>query len=184
MSIQPSDYDAVLAEYTSRDRAISLLKEHRPYLETIPSMRRSQESIITIPLPLVRLRNSLTDLPKAIQLPCDLAIITCDPEWRIKMGVEIFVFIHRPEEDFFGLLSRWRQIQVLLDRDYEWLISDSEQRLFSETTDKIYPLFVVFENSPVRIKKGLAGASLPFVVRHSDTDKYEELAEIDRNNAI
>ncbi|MBO1068768.1 MAG: hypothetical protein HEQ13_05030 [Dolichospermum sp. DEX189] len=47
-------------------------------------------------------------------LPCDIAIIMCDPEWKIKTSVEILVFIHRPHEDFSDLLGRWRQSQVYL----------------------------------------------------------------------
>jgi hypothetical protein len=27
----------------------------------------------------------------AVSLPCDIAILMCDPEWKIKMGVELFL---------------------------------------------------------------------------------------------
>jgi hypothetical protein len=178
MPVKQSKYEALLAEYSNRDFAIALLKEHRPYLEMIPSMRRPDESVITIPLPVVRIRspksyeghNSNTAaVSGAVCLPCDIAILMCDPEWKIKMGVEIFVFIHRPQEDFSDLLSRWRQTQVLLDKDYEWLMPLRYQHILSEGVDRIYPLFVVFPETPERIQRGLLGASLPFVIQTVET---------------
>jgi hypothetical protein len=51
MPVKQSDYEASLAEYSNHEAAIALLKKHRPYLEMIPSMRRPDESVITIPLP-------------------------------------------------------------------------------------------------------------------------------------
>ncbi len=57
MPVKQSDYEASLAEYSNHEAAIALLKKHRPYLEMIPSMRRPDESVITIPLPVVRIRN-------------------------------------------------------------------------------------------------------------------------------
>lgn len=125
-----SHYEVLLAEYSNHSAAIALLKQHRPYLEMVPSLRRPDESVITIPLPIVRLRQTasapkergVVTAAEATFLPCDVAILMCDPEWKIKTGVEIFVFIHRPQEDFSDLLRRWRQIQVLLDKDYEWLM--------------------------------------------------------------
>jgi hypothetical protein len=153
MPVKQSDYEASLAEYSNHDAAIALLKKHRPYLELIPSMRRPDESVITIPLPIVRIRhpkppvgNSISSTPskEAVCLPCDVAILMCDPEWKVKMGAEIFVFIHRPHEDFSDLLSRWRQTQVLLDKDYEWLMPPRYQHVLSEGVDRLYPLFVLF----------------------------------------
>ena len=124
MSIEPSDYEELLARYSNQNEAIGLLKQYRPYLEMIPSIRRSTESLITMPLPVVKLRkviigqklnefSTITATSKTILLPCDLAYLMCDPEWKIKMGGEIFLFIHRPQEDLSDLLSRWRQTQVL-----------------------------------------------------------------------
>ncbi|HEY9638715.1 MAG TPA: hypothetical protein V6D14_35355 [Coleofasciculaceae cyanobacterium] len=176
MPVKPSDYEASLAEYSNHEAAIALLKKHRPYLEMIPSMRRPDESVITLPLPIVRLRNpypptghkSLTVAQEAVCLPCDVALLMCDPEWKIKTGVEIFVFIHRPQEDFSDLLGRWRQTQVLLDKDYEWLMPPRYQHILSEGNDRIYPLFVVFPETPQRIGRGLLGASLPFVMHSSE----------------
>jgi hypothetical protein len=174
MSVKQSDYEELLAQYSDRCAAIALLKQHRPYLEMIPSMRRPEESAIAIPLPVVRIRqktppagsNRLVAAPGgAISLPCDVAFLMCDPEWKIKMGVEIFVFIHRPHEDFSDLLSRWRQTQVLLDNDYEWLMPPRYQHMLSEGADGLYPLFVLFSQTPERIKRGLTGASLPFVIQ-------------------
>ena len=128
-SDKQSDYEASLAEYSNRSAAIALLKQYRPYLEMIPSLRRPDESLITLPLPIVRLRKPTsmekergTGRSEATRLPCDVAILMCDPEWKIKTGVEIFIFIHRPQEDFSDLLGRWRQTQVWLDKDYEWLM--------------------------------------------------------------
>ncbi len=176
MPVKQSDYEASLAEYSNQETAIALLKKHRPYLEMIPSMRRPDESVITIPLPIVRIRNSypptahknFITTQEAVCLPCDVAILMCDPEWKIKTGVEIFIFIHRPHEDFSDLLSRWRQTQVLLDKDYEWLMPPRYQHILSEGNDRIYPLFVVFPETPQRIQRGLLGAYLPFVMQSSE----------------
>ena len=57
MTIKKSLYEASLAEYSNHIEAIALLKNHRPYWEMIPSLRRPLESVITIPLPIVRLRD-------------------------------------------------------------------------------------------------------------------------------
>lgn len=181
MPVKKSDYEVLLAEYSNHQSAIALLKQHRPYMEMIPSMRRPEESVIAIPLPVVRLRNGETKAtssasgslyPNAIAqgseatcLPCDIAILMCDPEWKIKMGVEILVFIHRPQEDFSDLLMRWRHTQVLLEKDYEWLMPHRYQHILSEGSEKIYPLFVVFDETPDRIKRGLLGACLPLVIQ-------------------
>jgi hypothetical protein len=181
MPVKKVDYELLLSEYSNPQSAIALLKQHRPYLETIPSMRRPEESVIAIPLPVVRIRqprtgNSgiVTSGGEAISLPCDIGILMCDPEWKIKMGVEIFVFIHRPQEDFSDLLSRWRQTQVTLDKDYEWLMPPSYQHILSEGSEKIYPLFVVFPQTPDRIKRGLLGASLPFTIEMPELIVDEE----------
>ncbi|MEM8830185.1 MAG: hypothetical protein AAGE96_12625 [Cyanobacteria bacterium P01_G01_bin.19] len=187
MAIKQSDYEISLAEYSTRKGAIALLKQHRPYLETLPSIRRPEQSLITIPLPVVRIRRPDLDLNNPLQtkttriataIPCDLGILMCDPEWQIKMGAEIIVFIHRPEEDFSDLINRWRQTQVYLDRDYEWLMPANEQHMFSEAAEEINPLFVVFEGTSDRIKQGLSGAGFPFVVQSPyfavESDEAEE----------
>lgn len=182
MHVKKSDYEVLLSEYSNHQEAIALLKQHRPYLEMIPSMRRPDESVITIPLPVVRVRGTtsraesgslIRSSGQTISLPCDVAILMCDPEWKIKMGVEIFVFIHRPQEDFSDLLSRWRQTQVVLDKEYEWLMPLRYQHILSEGTEKIYPLFVVFAHTPERIKRGLLGACLPFII-HTPSELVEE----------
>lgn len=186
MSVKQSDYEILLSEYTSREGAIALLREYRPYLEMIPSLRRPDRSLITIPLPLVRIRDPKSSVEKSFgriseretrHLPCDLAILMCDPEWKIKMGAEILVFIHRPNEDFSELLTRWRKTQVYLDGDYEWLMPPREQHMLSEGATKIYPLFVVFEETPERIKRGLAGADLPYLVEMSASEIADEMIE-------
>jgi len=55
VSIKASNYERFLAEYSNREAAIALLKQYRPYLEMLPSLRRPEKSIITIPLPLIRI---------------------------------------------------------------------------------------------------------------------------------
>ena len=166
MTIDSSHYEEVLAACSDHLGAIALLKQHRPYLEMIPSMRRSSESVIPIPLPLIRVRNaSSTATSTMLRLPCDIAILMCDPEWKIKTGVEIFVFIHQADEDFSDLLSRWRQTQIYLDRGYEWIMPDRHRHILSEGSDEIHSLFVLFSETPDRIQRGLRGAFLPFVIQ-------------------
>ncbi len=180
MTVKQSYYEASLAEYSNHQAAIALLKQYRPYLEMIPSLRRPNESVITIPLPIVlRKATSLGNgiATEATRLPCDVAILMCDPEWKIKTGVEIFVFIHRPQEDFSDLLGRWRQTQVWLDKDYEWLMPPRYQHMFSEGANTIYPLFVIFAETPERIKRGLQGAYLPFITQILNTVVDEEILE-------
>jgi hypothetical protein len=89
----------------------------------------------------------------------------CDPEWKIKTGVEILVFIHRPHEDFSDLLGRWRKSQVWLDQEYEWLMHPRHSHILSEGANTIYPLFVVFNQTSERIQRGLVGADLPFIIQ-------------------
>ena len=91
----------------------------------------------------------------------------CDPEWKIKTGVEILIFIHRPHEDFSDLLGRWRQSQIFLDKEYEWLMHPRHSHILSEGANAIYPLFVVFGQTSERIQKGLVGADLPFIIQSS-----------------
>ena len=186
ISIKKSDYETLLAKYSTRTGAIALLKQYRPYLEAIPSIRRPEQSLITIPLPVVRLRKPelISDNPLqsktprvATSLPCDLGILMCDPEWKIKLGTEIIVFIHRPEEDFSDLIDRWRKTQVYLDRDYEWLMPPNEQHIISEAAEEINPLFVVFEGTSDRIKQGLAGAGFPYIVQSLSSSKESEIDE-------
>jgi hypothetical protein len=170
-----SHYEESLAEYSDHLGAIALLKRFRPYLEMIPSMRRSSESVITIPLPIIRIRDaapaiSATEVSIAagqvVRLPCDVGILMCDPEWKIKTGVEIFVFIHRPQEDFSELLGRWRQTQLWLDKGYEWMMPPRHRHILSEGADETHPLFVTFPETPDRIRRGLRGASLPYVTEN------------------
>jgi hypothetical protein len=169
MTVKQADYEELLAEYSDYLGAIALLKEFRPYLEMIPSMRRPEESVITVPLPLVRIRGAKSattgDTREVLRLPCDLAILMCDPEWKIKTGGDILVFIHRPSEDFSDFLGRWRQTQICLNKGYEWLMPDQYQHILSEAAEETYPLFVIFPETPQRIKRGLRGASLPFVTQ-------------------
>jgi hypothetical protein len=195
MSIKPSDYEQLLAKYSNHHEAVELLKLYRPYLEMIPSMRRSEESLITLPLPVVKLRkvplvqqldrvSPITATAKTILLPCDLAYLMCDPEWKIKMGGEIVIFIHRPEEDLSDLLARWRQTQVLLDHDYEWVMPQYYRHIISEGAEHLYPLFVLLDRTPARIEQGLTGAHLPFVVAPVDRAHLNELVLPERGTEL
>ncbi|MBD1866559.1 hypothetical protein H6F95_04405 [Cyanobacteria bacterium FACHB-471] len=183
-----SHYEESLADYSDHLGAIALLKRFRPYLEMIPSMRRPSESVITIPLPVVRIRDaapaiSATEVSIAagqiVRLPCDVGILMCDPEWKIKTGVEIFVFIHRPQEDFSELLGRWRQTQIWLDKGYEWMMPPRHRHILSEGADETHPLFVTFPETPDRIRRGLRGASLPYVTEsiYSVEEEQQESLE-------
>ncbi|MCU0550701.1 MAG: hypothetical protein MUC48_15240 [Leptolyngbya sp. Prado105] len=186
MSAQKVQYEELLATYSHSVEAIELLKCHRVYLEMIPSMRRAEESVITIPLPIVRIRNTtaaanamnITTVDPQL-LPCDLAILMCDPEWKIKTGKEIFIFIHRPDEDFSDLLSRWRRTQIILGKDYEWIMPPRHHHILNDGADKIYPLFVVFDETPERITRGLKGASLPFAIQGTiaNADESDQASE-------
>lgn len=180
MAVKQSHYEALLAEYCDRDAAIALLKQYRPYLSLIPSMRRPADSLVTIPLPVARLKkddsrhsHSAKKLSKTEIMSCDLAILMCDPEWKIKLDVEIMVFIHRPDEDFSELLLRWRQTQVFLDQDYEWLMPEAERHMFSDKAEQIHPLFVIFPETSERILKGLKGANLPYIVRDQTVSEMD-----------
>ncbi len=182
MAVQKSDYEIVLTEYTNREKVIDLLSHYRPYLEMLPSMRRPVDSIVTIPLPIARIRGnksilsdniSKVSIDQTISIPCDLAILMCDPEWKIKVGVEIMIFIHRPDEDFSDLLKRWRQTQLYLDHDYEWIMPQSEQHMFSDIAEQVNPLFILFPHSILRIKKGLQSASLPYIEYKSTINNQE-----------
>jgi hypothetical protein len=195
MSINKSDYEQVLSRYSNHTEAIELLKQYRPYLEMIPSIRRSEESLITMPLPVVKLRkvmlgqqlnqfSPITAASKTILLPCDLAYLMCDPEWKIKMGGEIIIFIHRPEEDLSDLLARWRQTQVLLDHDYEWVMPQYYRHIISESAEHLYPLFVLFDRTSEQIKQGLIGAHLPFVTPHLHETHLAELTLPDRGTEL
>ncbi|MBV6625572.1 MAG: hypothetical protein KI793_22040 [Rivularia sp. (in: Bacteria)] len=177
MLVQKSQYEISLAQYSDRSAAVALLKQHRPYLEMIPSLRRPDESLVTIPLPIIRIRKTETDLPCSTCLPCDVAILMCDPEWKIKTGIEILVFIHRPQEDFSELLGRWRQTQVWLDKDYEWFMPPRYSHILNEGTNTIYPLFVVFPETSERIKRGLLASQAPYIVQTPQLIFDEEIQE-------
>jgi hypothetical protein len=178
MAVNRTGYETVLAEYSSPAGAIAALRQYRPYLEKVPSMRRPKDSVISIPLPLVRVKR-MAEMgersPETLRLPCDVAILMCDPEWKIKTGVEIFVFIHRPEEDFSDLLARWRQTQIWVDQGYEWLMPQRYQHILNDGAEEAFPLFVVFPHTPDRVRKGLKGAYLPTVVESVAEPSEEDL---------
>jgi hypothetical protein len=184
MSIYKKNYEALLAEYSDPAVAPELLKHYRPYLEMVPSMRRPQDSVISLPLPLAKVRHDVDPhqggyaRSEVIPLPCDIAILMCDPEWQVKLSIEICIYIYRPEEDFSDLLGRWRKTQVLLSQIYEWVMPRQYQDLFSEGEGNLYPLFVGFEGIPQRIVRGLKGANLPYIIGAPSPD----LREADEDN--
>ncbi len=172
MAVQPLQYETLLSTCSEYRGALALLREYRPYLEVIPSMRRPQESIITVPLPNVRLRQRVSLSLKGesplgagmgVTLPCEVALLMCDPEWKIKTGIEVLIFIHRPGEDFSALLMRWRQTQILMESGCEWMLPPCHEHLLSDGADVVRPLFVTFPDSPPRILRGLQGAGLAVV---------------------
>lgn len=164
MDSQDAQYDQLLAEYSNADAAVELLKRHRPYLELMPSMRRPLESILPIPLPLVRLRDAESRTYSSHRLEADVALVLCDPEWKVKTDIEIFIFIHRPDERFYDLLSRWRQTQALLGHEYYWVFPRRYRDLMNDGGQHHYPLFVLFPDTPSHLRRGLKGAALPHIV--------------------
>jgi hypothetical protein len=180
-------YEELLADCCHYDGIMSLLKQHRPYFEALPSVRRPQESMVTIPLPNVRLREGEmvlgeNDQPnpsleegiryRVRQLPCDVALMMCDPEWKIKTGIEILLFIQRPGEDFSDLLGRWRQTQRVLGPGAEWIMPRRHKHLLAEGSETPHPLFVVFVSAngelsaqEDRMIRGLSGANLPVAIQ-------------------
>lgn len=199
MAVRSADYEEILATYSGRQAAIELLKQYRPYLELLPSMRRPLDSTVVITLPLVRIDPEVLELTtladvtessrsrrrptsesspsakpgrQAVRLPCEIALLMCDPEWQVTTGVVVFVFVHRPNEDFYGLISRWRQTQLLLDRDYEWVMPLAYRHVVGDQADRIFPLFLLSERSPTRLQRGLQGTALPYVVCPVEADDH------------
>ncbi|XFA73268.1 hypothetical protein RYO59_001509 [Thermosynechococcaceae cyanobacterium Okahandja] len=170
MAIAPNLYEHTLVHYTDPLHATDLLRQYRPYLEMIPSMRRPQESLIPIPLPIAEIQiaaaNTTHQRPqvKSVLVPCDLVFIMCDPEWKVKTDIELLVFIHRPGESFSELLTRWRQSQLLLSRSYSWDMPLQYRDMFSEGANRHLPLFVLFKETLAVIKRGLKAARLPCIV--------------------
>ena len=178
-------YETLLCRYSKQLEAINLLREYRPYFELIPSLRRPSNSLISIPLPVIKLASPRNHCSR-LQLRCDVALLMCDPEWKIKTGQEIFVFIHRPDEDFSDLLMRWRQVEVLLEDEYYWLLPWRYHQTLNDRGDRHFPLFVTLSYTPKRIESALSGADLPYV--HLDVSGIEmpsidsmETATIDRD---
>jgi hypothetical protein len=167
-------YEELLANCCCDDGILAVLMQHRPYFEALPSIRRPEDSMVTIPLPNVRKREvsekgGILDSSYRIrQLPCDIALMMCDPEWKIKTGIEIVLFIQRAGEDLSDMLNRWRQTQIELGQGVEWLMPRQHKHLLAEGTETPHPLFVVFTTAEAemtaretRIIRGLTGAGLP-----------------------
>lgn len=165
-------YETLLCAYSNQLEAINLLKQYRPYFELIPSLRRPTDSLITMPLPVVKISNQKEN-DQNFQLMCDVALLMCDPEWKIKTDREIFIFIHRPDEEFSELLNRWRQVEVMLGNEYSWLLPWKHHQIMNEKGEYLYPLFVTCSYTPERIKRGLAGASLPTVAIDAADENLE-----------
>ena len=68
MVVKKSDYEALLAEYSNSRAAIALLKQYRLYLEMVPSFRQLEDSLIAIPLPIIRLRKKGDESGKTVPL--------------------------------------------------------------------------------------------------------------------
>lgn len=183
MFVNPLQYEEALSTYSSALWTISLLRQYRPYLEVVPSMRRVEDSLITIPLPVAQIQREIkasstqTAGYEPVSLPCDIVVLLCDPEWKIKTGIEIFLFINRPQEDFSQLLSRWRHTQVHLGRGYFWEMPLRYQHIFSEGAEKKLPLFVLFPETPERIQRGLTGACLPYVIQKANGELEGPLSQ-------
>jgi hypothetical protein len=171
------EYEELLAASSQIQGAMALLKCYRSYLELLPSMRRQEESLITVVLPLVRQQGRL------VQLPCELALLPCDPTWRVKTDQEIVVFIHRPGEDFSQLVQRWRQTQIILGQPYEWIMPPHHSQVYNEGAERIYPLFVLWPSSPQRIRQGLQAAGLPVVV-HAGTPPRNQPDPVPDGNPV
>ncbi|MEO1790596.1 MAG: hypothetical protein AAFR25_00045 [Cyanobacteria bacterium J06629_19] len=177
-------YETLLANCCHYEGVLSLLSQHRPYFESLPSIRRLQESMVIIPLPNVRSRE-VSEIGGKIEaryrirsLPCDLALMVCDPEWQIKTGIEIVLFIQRPGEDFSDLIYRWRQTQIELGQGVEWLMPKQYRHLLAEGTVEPHPLFVVFtpeldedSSRSERIIHGLVGSKLPMATHPLQEDE-------------
>jgi len=189
MFVKQSSYEELLADYSCHSGALALLRQYRPYLEFIPSMRRPSESIIPVPLPTARVAQAeqgseiKQPLRRMTRIPCEVALLMCDPDWKVKLGVEVLVFIHRPQEDFSSLLTRWRQSQIWLDQDYEWSMPLRYQHIYGESADKIYPLFVLHPETPDRIQRGLKGAGLPVVTAEQQFAEEEPVPDSDELTA-
>jgi len=190
-------YEELLANCCHYDGLLFLLRQHRPYFEALPSVRRPEESMVGIPLPNVRSRevsdiNGVIDKSYRIrQLPCDVAVMMCDPEWKIKTGIEIVLFIQRPGEDLSDLLGRWRQTQIELGQGVEWLLPRQHKHLLAEGTETPHPLFVVFVEQAgelasidlsacfareQRIIRGLTGAGLPVAIQAIEPENPSDQA--------
>ncbi len=185
-------YEDLLSSCCHYDGILSVLTQHRPYFEALPSIRRLQESMVIIPLPNVRSReisavgDKIDARDRIRAVPCDIALMICDPEWKIKTGIEIVLFIQRPKEEFSDLLRRWRATQIELGQGIEWLMPRKYKHLLAEGTIEPHPLFVVFmpsedgddsvassfESRAVRTIHGLTGAGLPAAVHKvMDSDR-------------
>lgn len=174
MTTYQHQYDSLLSYYSNQENVVKLLRQYRPYFEMIPSLRRPQECLICVPLPVVKLA-SAPEGQNHVQLECDIGVVMCDPDWKVKVGQEIFILFHRPGEDFSTLLKRWRQVEVTLSHEYSWLLPIKYRHLLGDHPDYLFPLFVTLSYTPSRIRRGLEGASLPYV--------HAELPQEDLNSA-
>ncbi|AZB72270.1 hypothetical protein [Synechococcus elongatus] len=165
----PETVDRCLAACCDRAISVALLQQHRPYWELLPSLRRPAESLLPLPLPLVRRRERLVSdrgVETVVQLtpvPCELVFLLCDPEWKVKVGPDICLLIHRPEESFNDLLDRWRKTQICLSQPYEWHLEETQKQFQAEAGEAVLPLFLLQPDGPELIRKALTTVGLPWV---------------------
>lgn len=165
----PDTIDRCLTACCDRATVVALLQQHRPYWELLPSLRRPAESLLPLPLPLVRCRTRIQSdrgsetVVQLVPVPCDLVFLLCDPEWKVKVGPDICLLIHRPAESFHDLLDRWRQTQICLSQPYEWHLEETQKQFQAEAGDAVLPLFLLQADGPELIRKALSTVGLPWV---------------------
>jgi hypothetical protein len=52
-----------------------------------------------------------------------------------------------------------------------------EEHIFSEIAEKICPLFIIFEQTPPHIRRGLEGAYLPYLLQQPSIEVLQEIPE-------
>ena len=52
-----------------------------------------------------------------------------------------------------------------------------EEHIFSEIAEKIWPLFIIFEQTPPHIRRGLEGAYLPYLLQQPSFEVLQEMSE-------
>jgi hypothetical protein len=68
---------------------------------------------------------------------------------------------------------------MLLNRNYEWVLPPRYRHIMSDGADDVLPLFVVMEQTPARVLKGLRGACLPYVIQTPSAVMLDEEPIVD-----